>query len=193
MACCIFQSKFNWRSKSTLILFLFCCQIGFSGVGRFTWCQGSGPAPSPAPSPSLCPMWMQLMKWLRGAQPTSLKVSWRSREERSGRVQDTVCLEHPELSVFTSDHRAVPAIPAPQIGVKHPSTLSWQWQQWRYPSQSQRCSLVRLGDRRVSGKAETCSLPRRPPAPTRQTSALSDMVFSTESLSFTEVSVETSG
>ena len=163
MACRIFQSKFNWRSKSTLILFLFCCQIGFSGVGRFTWCQGSGPAPSPAPSPSLCPMWMQLMKWLSGAQPTSLKVSWRSREERSGRVQDTVCLEHPELSVFTSDHRAVPAIPAPQIGVKHPSTLSWQWQQWRYPSQSQRSSLVRLGDRRVSGKAETCSLPR--PAP----------------------------
>ena len=163
MACRIFQSKFNWRSKSTLILFLFCCQIGFSGVGRFTWCQGSGPAPSPAPSPSLCPMWMQLMKWLSGAQPTSLKVSWRSSEERSGRVHDTVCLEHPELSVFTSDHRAVPAIPAPQIGVKHPSTLSWQWQQWRYPSQSQKCSLVRLGDRRVSGKAETCSLPR--PAP----------------------------
>lgn len=116
MACHIFQSKLNWRSKSTLILFLFCCQIGFSGVGRFTWCQGSGPAPSPAPSPSLCPMWMQLMKWLRGAQPTSLKVSWRSRKERSGRVQDTVCLEHPELSMFISDRGAVPAFPAPQIG-----------------------------------------------------------------------------
>ena len=56
------------------------------------------------------------MKWLTGAQPTSLKVRWRSRKERSGRVQGTVCLEHPELSVFVSDHRAVPAIPAPQIG-----------------------------------------------------------------------------
>lgn len=163
MVCHILQSKFSWRSKLTLILFLFCHQIGFSGVGRFTWCQGSGLAPSPAPSPNLCPMWMQLTKWLRGAQPTSLKVCWRSCQERSGGVQDTVCLEHPEPSVFGSDHRAVPAIPAPQSGdetsLYRIVTLTAVTVTIKL-FQSQRCSPVRLGDKQVSGKLETRSLPR---------------------------------
>lgn len=44
-----------------------------------------------------------------------------------------------------------------------------------------------------SERQEGGNLLPAPPRPTRQTSALSDMVFSTESLSFTEVSVETSG
>ena len=163
MACHIFQSKLNWRSKSTLILFLFCCQIGFSGVGRFTWCQGSGPAPSPAPSPSLCPMWMQLMKWLRGAQPTSLKVSWRSRKERSGRVQDTVCLEHPELSMFISDRGAVPAFPAPQIGGETSLYSVVRGTAVRVTIKPFPEPKVPSGEARWKAsvwKVETCSLPR---------------------------------
>lgn len=80
------------------------CPIGFSGVGRFTRWQGSGPAPLPAPSPSLCPMWMQLTKWLRGAPLTSLKVPYRSsRKEVAGycaqSVWNTQHCQH-----FFSDH-----------------------------------------------------------------------------------------
>lgn len=92
-------------------------------------------------------MWMQLTKWLTGAQTYFFKSRWRSRLERSGRVQGTVCLEHPELSVSVSS-RAVPITFCSSDWGEHPSTVLWQWQQWQWlsnSSQSQRCSLVRLG------------------------------------------------
>lgn len=98
-----FRSILDLNQPLTFISFGL--PIGFSGGGRFTWWQGSGPAPLPAPSHSSCPMWMQLTKWLRGAPLTSLKVPYRFLRE-NGRLQ-CWCVWNMELCQrLFSDHGA---------------------------------------------------------------------------------------